>query len=246
MKDRIRVVIVDDMKVERLMLKALFRLHPVLEFVGEAENALDGAKLIREENPDVVFLDIHMPGGDGFALLQSLQTPPQVVFISASPSHALQAFSVDAVDYLLKPVYPERFSATVERLRRVILSEAVQTVPFGTHDRICLRTTERAHVLPISQIVALEADGDFTRTIVADEPQPIYACRRLGDFDSLLPSSHFLRVDRSLIVNLQWITRLEKVSRNESHLWMKGLRRPLVLGRTATERLRGEFKLAEA
>ncbi len=247
MKGRIRVVVVDDMRVERLVLKNLVRSYDTLELVGEAENALDGGRKIRVEKPDVVFLDVHMPGGDGFGLLQSLEAPPHVVFVSASPGYAVRAFSVDAVDYLLKPVSPERFAATVVRLKRAVLQEEGGTeVRYSTLDRICLRTTERTHILPIQSIMALEADGDFTRTIVAEEPQPILACRRLGDLDALLPSESFLRVDRSLIVNLHWVIRLERVSRNESHLWMKGMRRPLQLGRTATERLRGEIKLAAA
>ena len=246
-KGCIRVVVVDDMRVERLVLKNLVRSYDALELVGEAENALDGAKKIRVEKPDVVFLDVHMPGGDGFGLLQSLETPPHVVFVSASPGYAVQAFSVDAVDYLLKPVSPERFAATVVRLKRAVLKEEDGAeVRYGTLDRICLRTTERTHILPVQSIMALEADGDFTRTIIAEEPHPIVACRRLGDLDALLPSGNFLRVDRSLIINLYWVTRLERVSRNVSHLWMKGLRRPLNLGRTATERLRGEIKVVAA
>lgn len=245
-KSRIRVVVVDDMKVERLMLKNHIQAHEALQLAGEAENAAEGAEKIRTEKPDVVFLDVHMPEGDGFELLQSLEAPPRVVFVSASPGYAVQAFGVDAVDYLLKPVSPERFAATVARLKRAVFHEHSAQVRFNPQDRICLRTTERTHILPVQSIVALEADGDFTRAIVAEEPQPILVCRRLGDLDALLPKGSFLRVDRSLIVNLKWITRLERVSRNESQLWMKGLRRPLELGRTATERLRGEIKLVAA
>lgn len=246
MKSRIRVVVVDDMKVERLVLKALIRSHEIFDIVGEAGNALDAVKIIQREKPDVVFLDVHMPGGDGFQLLELLTIRPRIVFVSASPNYAVQAFGVEAVDYLLKPVSPERFTATVERLRRAVLTHRRDAVPLEDNDRICLRTTERTHIVPVQSIVALEADGDFTRTIISDDPQPILACKRLGDLEAMLPSESFLRLDRSLVVNQRWITRLERVSRNEARLWMKGMRRPLHLGRTASERLRGEMKIAAA
>lgn len=234
------------MKVERLVLKALIRSHEIFDLVGEAGNALDAVKIIQREKPDVVFLDVHMPGGDGFQLLELLTIKPRIVFVSASPNYAVQAFGVEAVDYLLKPVSPGRFAAAVERLRRAVLTHHRDTVPLEDSDRICLRTTERTHIVPVQSIVALEADGDFTRTIISDDPQPILACKRLGDLEAMLPSGSFLRLDRSLVVNQRWITRLERVSRNEAHLWMKGMRRPLHLGRTASERLRGEMKLAAA
>lgn len=246
MQNRIRVVVVDDMKVERLVLKSHLRSHEIFEFVGEAENVLDAAKIIHREKPDAIFLDIHMPGGDGFALLESLTIRPRVVFVSASPDYAVQAFGVEAVDYLLKPFSPCRFAVTAERLRRTILTFRPDAIPLEDGDRICLRTTERTHIVSIQSIVALEADGDFTRTIISDDPQPILACKRLGDLEAMLPTGSFLRLDRSLVVNQRWITRLERVSRNEAHLWMKGLRRPLHLGRTASERLRVEMKLAVA
>lgn len=245
-KSRIRVVVVDDMKVERLVLKNLIRTHEDFDVVGEAGSALDAVKIIQREKPDVIFLDVHMPEANGFQLVEWLPSKPQIVFVSASSRYAVQAFGVEAVDYLLKPVSPLRFAATVERLRRAVLSPHAGVLPLEDHDRICLRTTERTHIVPIHSIVALEADGDFTRTIISDDPQPILACKRLGDLEAMLPGGGFLRLDRSLIVNLRWIMRLERVSRNEAHLWMKGLRRPLHLGRTAAERLRGEMKLAAA
>ncbi len=221
-KGRIRVVVVDDMRVERLVLKNLVRSYDTLELVGEAENALDGG---REnpggKSPTSYSLDVRMPGGDGFGLLQSLEAPPHVVFVSASPGYAVRAFSVDAVDYLLKPVSPERFAATVARLKRAVLQEEGGTeVRYSTLDRICLRTTERTHILPIQSIMALgggwRLHPDHRRR---KTPQPSLPRRRLGDLDGICCLRRASpEVDRPLVVNLHWAIRPERVSRNESRI----------------------------
>jgi len=241
MQARIKVMVVDDVKVERQVLRVLVESHPVLHWVGEADNAEAAAEMIEARQPDVLFLDVQMPERDGFELLRKLEAPPKVVFVSAWASYAVQAFTVEAVDFLRKPVAPQRFAATVERLRRVFAEESEQTVRHETNDRLCLRTTESTVILPLPRISALVADGDFTRVLLADDP-PLLACRRLGDFDNLLPAPPFVRLDRSLVINRDRVLKLERLARDSAKLRLKGLDEPLVLGRTAMERLRELIK----
>lgn len=236
MADRIRVLVVDDMLVQRLLLRRLIEQHPDLEWIGEADGA-DTAKLLTDTlKPDALILDVQMPGLTGLEFFASLGDPPKVVFASAWPSYAVDAFTLDAVDYLLKPISPERFSITVERLRRQFSAEPSTPVRHELADRICVRTTERTIFLPLDGVACLKADGDFTWVHDVLQP-PILACRRLGEFDDMLPSPPFTRLDRSLIINLDRVAKIERRSRNEGMVWLRGLAEPIEIGRTALARL---------
>jgi two-component system LytT family response regulator len=236
MERRIRVLVVDDIAIQRMVMRRLIDSHPSLEWIGEADHGAAALELIRKEKPDALILDVQMPGMDGFDLLSRLEDPPKVVFASAWPSYAVEAFALEAVDYLLKPVSPERFASTARRLERIFNDEPTPEVRHDPMDRICLRTTERTIFLPLNGIAALEADGDFTWVKDAQQP-PILACRRLGEFDELLPSPPFARLDRSLIINLDRISKIERESRNGARLWLRGLPEPIEIGRTALARV---------
>lgn len=235
--EALRILIVDDTSVHRILLRKLIETHPSMQVVAEADSVDAALEVIDREPLDVIFLDVQMPGKDGFALLRGLVNPPRVVFVSAWPGFAIEAFSVDAVDYLLKPVQGPRFDATVARLERLFRDEQLAPVPYEAADRICLRTTESTIIVPVQKIVALEASGDFTQVHIADQPS-ILACRRVGDFDESLPSPPFARLDRSMVVNLDRVARIEWLSRDLMEVQMRGLLSPLQLGRTAGQRLR--------
>lgn len=236
MESRIRVLVVDDVAVQRMVMRRLVESHPGLEWIGEADHGVAALEMIRQHKPDALILDVQMPGMDGFDLLSRLENPPKVVFASAWPSYAVEAFALEAVDYLLKPVSPERFASTARRLQRIFTDEVSPEIRHDPMDRICLRTTERTIFLPLHGIAALEADGDFTWVKDAQQP-PILACRRLGEFDELLPSPPFMRLDRSLIVNLERLSKVERESRNGARIWLRGLPEPVEIGRTALARL---------
>jgi len=237
----IKVVVVDDESLGRRLLKALIDIHESLRWVGEADSVESGAAIVQREKPDAIFLDIHMPEADGFDLLHRLVAPPKVVFVTASPTHAVQAFEVAAVDYLLKPVLPKRFAATVQRLERVISQDHSPAIRHEITDSLCLRTTERTVVVPLQQIIALQAEGDFTRIFAAGE-DPILICRSLGEYEEILPMPPFLRLDRSMVVNTIRIQQVERLSRGSGRVWLRGLDDALETGRTANERLREAMK----
>lgn len=241
MSEKIGVVVIDDDLTGRKLLKTLIGQHDSLALLGLADSAASGADLIREERPDAIFLDIQMPGESGFDLLRGLTDPPKVVFVTCSPSHSLKAFEVEAVDYLLKPVMPPRFAATVQRLKRLFLPEPGPAQPHEASDRICLRANGQTHIVPLARLVALQAEGNFTRVHCADG-SAVLSGRSIGDYAESLPSPPFARLDRSLIVNIDRMTRADRLSRNLSQLWIRGLSQPLELGRTATENLKGVLR----
>jgi two-component system LytT family response regulator len=231
----IRVMVIDDVEVERRLLRGWIGAHRDLELVGEASSVDMAREEIGRLRPDVIFLDVQIGESDGFRLLRGLSWRPTVVFVSAWPHYAIDAFAVEAADYLLKPVTAARFATTVQRLVR--LQEGGGTGPLDSGDQICLNSTTSSQVVPVGAMRVLVADGDFTRVLVAGKPE-VLVCRRLGAFEETLPMPPFARLDRSLIVNVPYIDRLERLGRNDARLWMQGLRVPLEIGRTAMERLR--------
>ncbi len=220
----LRVLIVDDEHLARQAMRRLLAAHPV-EIVGEADSVASALKAIERTRPQALFLDIELGGGDGFDLLAALEHPPVVVFVTAYAEHAVEAFTVNAVDYLLKPVEPERLAESLGRIERQLAGASTSSGPAP------------------AEIAALRADGDFTHIMVADQPA-VMIWRTLAHFESLLPSPPFLRLGRSLIINRDLLRDVETPSRDGARITLQGLAEPLMLGRAAATRLREA--LAEA
>ena len=235
----INVVVIDDDPLMRRTMRVLVSRHVSLSLQAEADCASTALETIVSMRPDALFLDIRMPETSGLELLRHLVAPPPVVFMSSFRNHALEAFELEALDYLIKPVAPGRFALTVERLERLFQKECRPSPPAGT-DGLSVRYAGETRVLPFSQVAALSADGDFTRVLCLDGSS-LMVCRMLGEYDAILPSPPFVRLDRSLIVNLESIVRTDRISRKFSRLWLQGVVNPLELGRTASQRLFGNL-----
>jgi two-component system LytT family response regulator len=232
----LRVMIVDDEALARQGLRAELQSQPGVEVCGEAGSMEQALEAIPAIAPDALFLDIRMPRGDGFALLNELAEPPPVVFVTAHSEYAVEAFDIQAVDYLLKPVRPGRLGKAVARLRAA-LGQGGDEPAYGEGDRICLRTPERTLVAPPADLVLLEADGDFTRVTVHGE-HPLLICQKLGTFERTLPSPPLVRLDRSLMINLDRVETIEVSPTRGARVTLRGLGRTIELGRTALRRLR--------
>jgi two-component system LytT family response regulator len=201
----LRTLLIDDERLARQELAALLKAFPWVEICGEASNATQAAKLIREVRPGLIFLDVEMPGRDGFSLLEDLPAPrPQVIFTTAHDRFAVKAFEVEAVDYLLKPVHPKRLAAALERVRP---EEAAPDTPVETalaeDDRVLVREGERCWFVPVNSIRLLEADGNHTRVHFQNERPLLY--RTLTAMEARLPQKLFIRANRSQLVNVNFI-----------------------------------------
>jgi two-component system, LytTR family, response regulator len=228
-----RVLIVDDEHLARQAMRRLLAAHPEVEVAGEAESIETALAAIRHSAPDLVFLDIELGSGDGFDLLSRLERPPVVVFVTAYAEYAVEAFEVNAVDYLLKPVTPERLAESLTRAERRLGVAASASPPRV----IALRTPKQTVVVPPGDIAALRADGDFTHVLLADQA-PVMIWRTLSHFEELLPAPPFLRVSRSLIINRERLRKIDSPSRDSVQITLDGVAEPMVLGRTAAARLR--------
>ena len=179
----LRVLIVDDEHLARQAMRRLLAAHPEVEIVGEAEGVADAVQEIERTRPQVIFLDIELGGGDGFDLLAALDRPPIVVFVTAYAEHAVEAFAVNAVDYLLKPVEPERLAESLTRAERAAGAWPEPASDQGPRGVIALKTPKRTVLAQPDEIVALRADGDFTHVFVADQPA-LMMWRTLGHFET--------------------------------------------------------------
>jgi two-component system LytT family response regulator len=232
----LRVMLIDDEPLARQGLRAELGRLPDTEVCGEAGTMTQALQAIPALAPDALFLDIRMPRGDGFDLLKRLPSPPPVVFVTAHSEYAVQAFEVQAVDYLLKPVRPARLAEAVARLQSA-LGRGTETPAYGEEDRICLRTPERTLVTRAEDIILLQAEGDFTRVTVREE-HPLLICQTLGAFERTLPSPPLVRLDRSLMINIERVETIEVSPTRGARVTLRGIEFPVELGRTALRRLR--------
>jgi two-component system, LytTR family, response regulator len=220
----VRVLIVDDEALARSAMRRLLASLAHVEIVGEADSAEEARTQVAMLQPDLIFLDIELGGGsDGFDLIESLERPPIVVFVTAFAEHAVEAFAVNAVDYLLKPVEPVRLEAALARAPGPGVIE--------------LRTPRRTLFATPGEIVAVSADGDFTRVFVAGQPA-VMILRTLAHFEELLPAPPFVRLGRSVLINRDRLRSLEAPTRSTGRLVLDGMAHPLTIGRAATARLR--------
>lgn len=200
----IRVLIVDDERLARAELRRLLGAHADVQIVGEAENAAQALSLVVAEVPDVAFLDIQMPETDGLTVAAELAGRVRFVFCTAYDSFAIDAFGLNAVDYLVKPVAPERLAATLERLRRTPVGGA--TLPYD--HGVLLQFGERARVVRLREIDRFESVGNHARVHCAHGRAWLH--RSLNRIEPRLDSNYFFRVSRSDILRLDAIVAIEQ------------------------------------
>ena len=206
-----RALIVDDERLARKELMKLLEDHPMIEVVGEAMNADEAYQMINDLNPDLLFLDIQMPGKTGFQLLEMLDSVPLVVFTTAYDEFALKAFEVNALDYLLKPIHPERLSETVLKLSE---KERAKTIAvhgpekkLGLHDQVFVKDGDRCWFVSLSNVRLFESDGNYIK-VYFDTNRPMIH-KSLNALDEKLDERAFFRASRKHIVNLSWVEGIE-------------------------------------
>jgi two-component system LytT family response regulator len=229
MSDGHRVVIVDDERLARSELRSLLAKHPELEIVGEADSVSAAAEVIARERPDLVLLDIQLGAETGFDLLESLESEPAIIFVTAFERHALRAFEVNALDYLLKPVTPERLAEALERLDSP-QEESALAGPLEYEDRLLLRLDDSLAFLRVDTIKCIAAAGDYSYVHTSDGKKRLVH-KSLKEWEGRLPGNYFLRIHRSTIVNMEYVRRLEPWSNYSYLVYVEDLDEPLVMSR---------------
>jgi two-component system, LytTR family, response regulator len=207
-----KALIVDDERLARKELMKLLEEHPSIEIVGEAMNAEEAINMVNELNPDLLFLDIQMPGKTGFQLLEELDAVPFVVFTTAYDEFALKAFEVNALDYLLKPIQADRLSETVSKIleKEKSKSAAVRNADkkLGLNDQVFVKDGDRCWFVSLTNVRMFESDGNYIK-VYFDNNRPMIH-KSLNALDEKLDERAFFRASRKHIINLSWVESIEQ------------------------------------
>lgn len=225
----VRTIIIDDERLARNELRKLLQEFNEIEVIDEAANVNEGIEKIEQHNPDLIFLDIQMPGKTGFDLLEELDRSPKVIFTTAYDEYALKAFEVNALDYLLKPIEPKRLSDAIQKLH---IEESRDTG--GNHsnnlvkanglltenDQVFVKDGERCWFVKLNEIRLFESVGNYAKVFFAGNKPLIL--KSLNALEERLDDKVFFRANRKHIINMRWIEKIEPYFNGGLLLELKG------------------------
>ncbi|MEL7124218.1 MAG: LytTR family DNA-binding domain-containing protein [Bacteroidota bacterium] len=209
-----KVIIIDDESAGRKLIKEYLEDYPSFILMGEANNGVDAIKIINEFKPDLIFLDVQMPGLTGFEVLPHLEEIPQIIFSTAYDQYALKAFEVHAVDYLLKPYTKERFSQAIQK---ILSNQSTNINPLAESlimekqsypERILVQSGKKLITVDTRAIIRIEADGDYSKLI--SQNANYLSNYGISKLEEKLDPSIFIRIHRSSIINIHFIDSLDK------------------------------------
>ncbi|ELR69879.1 two-component system, regulatory protein [Fulvivirga imtechensis AK7] len=205
-----KVLIIDDERLARKELINLLQDYSQIEVVGEATNADEAIELVNTLSPDLLFLDIQMPGKTGFEMLEMLDNVPQVIFTTAYDEFALKAFEVNALDYLLKPIQTERLNESINKLTlksKTVSSDLINSKKLCLEDQVFVKDGDKCWFVSLSNIRLFESDGNYIK-VFFDNNRPMIH-KSLNALDEKLDPRSFFRASRKHIVNLSWVEGIE-------------------------------------
>jgi two-component system, LytTR family, response regulator len=203
-----KAIIIDDERLARQELRNLLSAHKEIEVVAECANAMEAKEKIAEISPDVIFLDIQMPGKTGLELLEDISALPEVVFVTAYDEYAIRAFEINALDYLLKPVSPQRLAETIKKLLNKENGEKKENnSPLNDEDQVFVKDGEKCWFVTLKNVRLFESEGNYVR-VYFDNYRPLIL-RSLNSLETRLPEKSFFRASRKHIINLKWVDSIE-------------------------------------
>ncbi|KAA3604163.1 MAG: response regulator [Calditrichaeota bacterium] len=228
---KIKTIIIDDEPLARQLIKEFCESVSQIEIIDECQNGVEAVKKINLLNPDLVFLDIQMPGKDGFEVLEDITNLPKIIFTTAYDEFAVKAFEKNALDYLLKPFDEERFCKAVERIVKVF-----EIKPSGrVKDKIFIRSGSSLKFLKVSEILYLEAENDYTKVVT--ENDEFLLSKNLSQAESNLPKQNFLRVHRSFVINLEKCVNFQTIDNGKICITVTNQEK-IICSRSGSKRLR--------
>jgi two-component system LytT family response regulator len=221
-----RAIIIDDERLARTELRKLLLDYPEIEVVEEAANVEEGLDKIDQFSPDLIFLDINMPGKSGFDLLQELDRTPHVIFTTAYDEYAVKAFDVNALDYLLKPVEPKRLADAIHKVNEVFqkeqhaIQESANRGLLGETDQVFVKDGERCWFVKLGDIRLFESVGNYAKVFFGNNKPLIL--KSLNALEERLDEKVFFRANRKHIVNLRMVEKVESYYNGGLMLELKG------------------------
>ncbi|MEP5611845.1 MAG: response regulator [Cyclobacteriaceae bacterium] len=203
-----KAIIIDDERLARKELLSLLENHPNIDVVDEAVNADEAIEKIEEHDPDVIFLDVQMPGKTGFELLETMERVPQVIFTTAYDEFALKAFEFNALDYLLKPIQAERLSESVQKIQAKSSKKGGnRDHKLGAEDQVFVKDGDKCWFVKLSDVRLFESDGNYIKVYFENFKPMIH--KSLNALDERLDDRTFFRASRKHIINLGWVDSID-------------------------------------
>lgn len=206
----IKAIIVEDSRLARKELKELLKAHPQIQITAEADSAEQAMSVLKKEQPDLLFLDIHLPGKNGFDILAELDQVPLVIFTTAFDQYALQAFAYNTIDYLLKPIVPEQLERAISKVEATFQKqeESSRSKKMAFTDRIFVKDGNKCWFVTLGDIRLFESKGNYTQIHFNDQ-RPL-VLKSLQQIDLLLDQQQYVRINRQQIVNTKFISKVEE------------------------------------
>lgn len=245
MTNKYQTLIVDDEWLAREGLRRLLQKFDEIEVIGEADCVSNAAQMIKETQPDVVFLDIQMPDGNGFALFDQVDVDFRVIFVTAFDDYAIRAFEINALDYLLKPISMSRLSQAVARLAtKSPKDKAMKDKPLkeklNYDDYLFANSKGRVGFVKINSILYIQAAGDYSE-VFTNTGEKRMVLRTLKEWEEYLPDNNFLRIHRNTIINLNFIDKVEPWAKSTFQIHMRHINEPFTTSQKYTKELRKKF-----
>lgn len=205
---KIKAIIVEDSRLARNELKELLQQHNIIEIIAEAENADIAQELISNLSPDLIFLDIQLPGKNGFQLLEALDHVPAVIFTTAFDEFAIKSFEYNTLDYLLKPINPKRLASALDKIA-MKEEEQKETLEkkLGSNDQLFIKDGEKCWMIRMSEIYLFEVEGNYTNVFFRNEKATL--TRSLNLIEKKLSADNYFRANRNCIINVDYIQGIE-------------------------------------
>ena len=233
----LKTIIVDDEWLVRSELKIMLSSYSELSVVGEAANVAQAVNLIGTTHPEVIFLDIQMPGASGFDLLDQVELSARIIFITAYDKYAIRAFEVNALDYLLKPISKERLAKAIKRLGTNEPAPAEHGKKVDYNDVIYVIVNGSLKFIKLPLLKCIVAEGNYSYIVYADKPRALVS-KTLQDWEELLPDKYFVRIHRSTIINFAHVESVRKRKNYSQEVLIRGIESPFIMSRRYAVKLR--------
>jgi two-component system LytT family response regulator len=234
----LKAIIVDDERLARVNLRKLLEPHTEIEIVGEASSCQGAVDIINMFNPQLIFLDIQLSGETGFDLLEMIDNSIKIIFVTAYDEYAMRAFEVNAIDYLLKPVNPERLKLSIERVMTKEKAQKSGAKNYEYSDSIYVKLNNYAsRFIKISSITFIEPVGNYSK-IATIEGKHCLVLKTLKQWQEELPDNNFVRIHRSSIVNIEHVDHIEKNPDAGHMAFLKNRQEPIEVSRRYAKRLK--------
>lgn len=239
MKTKFRVIVVDDERLSRHELIRILSRFDSFNVVGEAFDVPSAITLIEKSVPDIIFLDIQMPKQSGFELIKQVKTYAKIVFVTAFENYAINAFDINAFDYIVKPVSEERIKKLLDKINRNTSEESSHN-KLSYDDKIFVSDNKFLKFIAIKDITMIQSTGNYSN-VYLKESENILICKSLKEWLSKLPANKFCRIHRTTIINIDYIERIERWVNCSFKVYIANIETPVMMSKRYSFIVRKQF-----